>query len=52
MFLRDLDPVFELRFPDASHLTVTVHPTEEPGRFALSEYAGQDHHSTEHHIDL
>lgn len=38
--LCDLDPVFTLRFDDASTVVVVVHPADEQGRFTLTEYAG------------
>jgi hypothetical protein len=37
-FLCDLDPLFTLRFPDASTIAVTVHRIDEHGRFTLTEY--------------
>ena len=37
-FLCDLDPVFMLRFEDESTVDVTVHPTDEHRRSALTEY--------------
>ncbi|RZT77238.1 hypothetical protein EV382_0386 [Micromonospora violae] len=36
-FLCDLDPVFTLRFEDASTFDVTVHPTDDHRGFTLTE---------------
>ncbi|MGC4792264.1 hypothetical protein ACLQ22_31150 [Micromonospora sp. DT178] len=36
-FLCDLDPVFTLRFEDASTIDVTVHPTDDHRRITLTE---------------
>ncbi|MGW5669393.1 hypothetical protein [Micromonospora sp. NPDC003776] len=38
--LCDLDPVFTLRFEDASTVVVIVHSAGEQGRFTLTEYGG------------
>ncbi|RKN35730.1 hypothetical protein [Micromonospora musae] len=51
-FLCDLDPVFMLRSEDGSTVDVTVHPTDEYRRFALTEYSGSVARLVEHYIAL
>ncbi|WP_435207203.1 hypothetical protein [Micromonospora sp. bgisy143] len=51
-FLCDFDPVFTLRFDDASTVAVTVHPFQDHRQFTLTECAGPVHRSVEHYLDL
>jgi hypothetical protein len=39
-FLRDLGPVFSLRFSDESTISVTVNPADDRTRFTLTEWVG------------
>jgi hypothetical protein len=46
VFLCELDPVFTLRFDDASTVSVTVHDVREGGRrFHLTGYGGPEQRS-------
>jgi hypothetical protein len=51
-FLRDMDPVFILRFDDESMIAVTVHPPDDSGWFALTEHAGPTHRPINHRVEI
>jgi hypothetical protein len=51
-FLCEMDPVFILRFDDESTIAVTVHPPDDNGRFALTEYTGPAHRPINHRVKI
>lgn len=52
VFLRDLDPVFTLRFEDGSTVAVIVHPGPDHRRFTLTEYTGPVLRQVDNRFDL
>jgi hypothetical protein len=51
-FLRDMDPVFNLRFDDGNTIAVTVHPPDDNGLFARTEYTGSPHRPISHRVKI
>jgi hypothetical protein len=51
-FLRDMDPVFILRFDDESTIAVTVHPPDDSGWFTLTEHTEPTHRPINHRVEI